>query len=63
MKNLNKKEAAQEVPVQEQFAGKCVYCNIVNEVVIPVKLKELPCFCMYCGEEITYIKMELYLQG
>lgn len=50
----NKKETALEVPVQEQYVGKCNYCNKTNEIQLPVSKK--PKFCMECGKPILYQK-------
>lgn len=62
MNNLNQKETAQEGLVQEQYTSKCMCCNKVNEFTMPIKVKKLPGFCMYCGEKNDYIKKGLHLQ-
>lgn len=54
MNNLNKKEIAQEVQVQEQYVGKCEHCNKVNKVKLPIQIKA-PEFCMKCGKKIDYL--------
>ncbi|WMJ81935.1 hypothetical protein RBU49_06720 [Clostridium sp. MB40-C1] len=46
------KEAAPEVPVQEQYVAKCKYCNEVNSISLPEGIK--PEFCMHCGKRINY---------
>jgi DNA-directed RNA polymerase subunit RPC12/RpoP len=48
------KKAAQEVPVQEQYVGKCNQCNKDNEITLPKYINKLPTFCMYCGSKMGY---------
>lgn len=43
---------ALEVPVQEQYVGKCKYCGKENKISLPKGLK--PKFCMECGKSIVY---------
>ena len=50
----NKKVTAPEVPVQEQYIGKCVYCNKINEFTLLTKIDDIPKYCMNCGEPIIY---------
>ncbi|NFR85713.1 helix-turn-helix domain-containing protein [Clostridium botulinum] len=45
---------AQEVPVQEQYVGKCNYCNKNNEIQSSIGI--VPKFCMECGKSILYQK-------
>lgn len=47
---------AQEVPVQEQWLGKCQYCGKGNKIDLPSNKGIVPKFCMNCSEEITYVK-------
>ena len=61
MNNLEKKEVAQEVEVQEQHTGKCQHCNKLNETTVPKRLNVNSKFCMYCGKEIQYIKTDICL--
>ena len=49
---------ALEVPVQEQWLGKCQYCGKENEIDLPINKGLVPKFCSNCGEEITYVKKE-----
>lgn len=49
-------ETAQEVPVQEQYVGKCEDCNKINEIQLLVGRE--PKFCMECGEPILYQKIQ-----
>lgn len=53
-------QTAQEVPVQEQYIGKCEHCNKHNEIILPTGLE--PKFCTNCGKIIQYIKKESLLQ-
>lgn len=48
------KELNPEIPIQEQYVGKCSYCNKTNEIQVPVSKK--PNFCMECGKPIIYQK-------
>ena len=48
---------ALEVPVQEQFIGKCQYCGKENKISLPKGLK--PKFCMECGKSIVYQNNQL----
>lgn len=50
----NKKETAQEVPIQEQFVGKCAKCGYVNMIDFLPKHIE-PKFCTQCGNETKYL--------
>ncbi|OSA98149.1 UNVERIFIED_ORG: hypothetical protein B2H98_05520 [Clostridium botulinum] len=45
---------AQEVPVQEQYVGKCNYCNKNNKTQSSIGI--VPKFCMECGKSILYQK-------
>nr|WP_321027052.1 hypothetical protein [Clostridium neonatale] len=49
---------ALEVPVQEQFIGKCQYCGKENKISLPKGLK--PKFCMECGKSIVYQNNQLF---
>ena len=49
---------ALEVPVQEQFIGKCQFCGKENKISLPKGLK--PKFCMECGKSIVYQNIQLY---
>lgn len=53
----NKKETAQEVPVQEQYIGKCIHCGKINK--LPVCNGSKPKYCMECGKAILYRKSQL----
>lgn len=55
----NKKETAQEVPVQEQFVGKCSNCGHVNTIKLQLPKHMVPKFCTQCGCETNYIRMVL----
>lgn len=48
----NNKRTAQEVPVQEQYIGRCKYCQKLNKV--DSYTNRVPKFCMQCGKPITY---------
>ncbi|HCL4466718.1 TPA: hypothetical protein N2D60_003504 [Clostridium botulinum] len=43
-----------EVPVQEQYIGKCLYCNETNEIALAVKSDNRPKYCMNCGKAVIY---------
>ena len=49
---------ALEVPVQEQFIGKCQYCGKENKISLPKGLK--PKFCLECGKSIVYQNNQLF---
>ena len=49
---------ALEVPVQEQFIGKCQYCGKENKISLPKGLK--PKFCIECGKSIVYQNNQLF---
>ncbi|MFW2500448.1 BC1881 family protein [Clostridium diolis] len=57
-----KNGTAQEVPVQEQYEGKCEHCGYDNKfklspgVHLPNEI--FPEFCMKCKKEIKYSKLE-----
>lgn len=55
----NKKETAQEVPVQEQFVGKCTKCGYINKFNLQLPKHIIPKFCTQCGCETNYIRMVL----
>lgn len=49
---------AQEVPVQDQYVGKCNHCGYINEFSLPIGI-HLPSginpkFCMRCSRPTTY---------
>jgi RNase P subunit RPR2 len=50
--NLEQRVAAPEGQVQEQYEAKCKYCNKVNNISLPRKIKLK--YCMHCGREIDY---------
>lgn len=54
------KETAQEVPVQEQYEGKCSQCSKENKISLPQNI--IPKYCMSCGNKITYIKKDTFYQ-
>lgn len=49
---------AQEVPVQEQYVGKCSQCNKENKISLPQNI--ILKYCMSCGNKITYIKKDTF---
>lgn len=50
------KETAQEIPVQEQYTGKCGHCSKINKIKILESINSEPRFCTNCGEVIPYQK-------
>lgn len=55
----NKKETAPEVPVQEQFVGKCNQCGYVNKLDLQLPKHIMPKFCIQCGCKTKYINKAL----
>ncbi len=53
-KELQQLGTAQEISVQEQYVGKCNYCNKNNEIQSSIEI--VPKFCMECGKSIIYQK-------
>lgn len=49
-------ETAPEVPVQEQYVGKCKSCGRENKINVSQSHGEILKFCMECGEKIEYKK-------
>lgn len=51
---------AQEVPVQEQWVGKCQYCGKENKIDLPANKGIVPKFCMNCRKNIIYQKNHFF---
>lgn len=52
------KDTAQEVPVQEQYEGKCQHCGCDNVFKLSTPLPKgiYPKFCTKCGKDVKYSK-------